>query len=206
MAELCLVLGRNDEGIVNCEEALHLDPHFSAAVLTRAKLYFMKESYDEAIAWADSRLVKGDINRWYQISCLWWRAFYFGWAGRLKEAESTLAKLEGMSLTENYAEKYVTRRILWLRGWLEYERGDWKTSRAHLEKWATKYSWDYPSRLFPEFNLGLLDLQQGMEESVKSRLKLMRDIATAGQPVGEVSGEDFWGHPVRTNLPRTMCG
>ena len=193
MAELCLVLGRNDEGIAKCEEALRLEPHAAYVLLTLARFYFMKESYDEAIAWTDSGFVLAG-NRFYRFSSLWWRAFYFGWAGRLKEAESTLAKLEGILSLRDATESYVRQRIPWLRGWIDYERGDWKKSRAHLLKWATKYSWDSPDRLFPEFYLGLLDLQQGMEESVKSRLKLMRDMATTGFPRwhGASSGEDFW--------------
>jgi hypothetical protein len=108
----------------------------------------------EQSRWADrdSRLALTSSSRANQ---LWWRAFYLVWAGRLKEAEGALGKCERTAVLKY--DRGLLAQADWLRGWVAFERRDWKKARLHLSDYAmlarspgAAHPW------FSEFCLGLL--------------------------------------------------
>ena len=195
IAEAYLVLGRFDESIAKCEEALSLKSDFFAASLMLAKLSFMRENYDEAISRLD-RAFPDQPSRFNQASNLWWRAYYLAWAGRLTEAELRLRKSEGMLSPEYGFDRFILERISWLRGWIAYERGEWKESRVQLSAWAATPDYTkLQARLYAEFCLGLLDLKEGKMDSVKSRLERMKEMDRNGSPLGwSLPAGLFWNY------------
>jgi eukaryotic-like serine/threonine-protein kinase len=184
-AEFFLMFGRFSEGIAKCERALQVKPDFYLAPLTLAKLHFMNENYDEAVRWA---LRASEISPTPSLRAeyLWWRAWYLVWAGRLKEAGEALRRSE--QLASPVYDNNVLAFISWLRGWCAYEQGDWKRARMHLAAWARRSS---PQRgitwFYPQFCLGLLDLQQGITDSIDSRLQRMKDTIMASVARNPVS-------------------
>jgi tetratricopeptide (TPR) repeat protein len=183
MAECLLIQGRFDEGIIKCEAVLQVKPDFSFyAGLTLAKLHFMKEDYDGALKWSD-RASEGAPASSLWAYCLWWRAWYLVWSGRLREAEETLRATE-QKMSYEYKKKNITESdendflggINWLRAWCAYEKGDWKKARLHFSNLPNLGYWPWLS----QFCLGLTDLQQGKVDSIDRRLLRIRDILRAG--------------------------
>ncbi|MBP1732456.1 MAG: serine/threonine protein kinase with repeat [Deltaproteobacteria bacterium] len=180
MADCLLIQGKFDEGITRCEAALQVKPD-SYAGLTLAKLYFMKEDYFEAARWTAraSELAPTPLLR---DDCLWWRAWYLIWAGRLKEAEEVLHASEQKMMLE-YQKKNITESdkftilggISWLKGWCAYDRGEWKKARLDFSNLPARGNWPSLSQLC----LGLLDLQQGKMDSIEMRQRRIRDILLA---------------------------
>jgi eukaryotic-like serine/threonine-protein kinase len=193
MAEAYLALGKFDESRAKCEDVLRLKSDFYAAQETLAKLSFMRESYDDAISWIDQGF-KVAPSRFYQAQELWWQAYYLVWAGRLAEAEHALGKSAAMLTAEYDFDRWLLERNIWLKGWIAYERGDQKEARAMLTAWAKTRSGHRKARVYPEFCLGLLDLQAGMMDSVGSRLERMRQIVFADTLYPAWSREDFWDY------------
>jgi tetratricopeptide (TPR) repeat protein len=169
MGDCLLILGRFDEAIPNFEKALKVKPDFYNGPRSLARAHFMKENYDEAIRWIDHGLAisPSPTNR---AEHLFLRAWYLIWLGRLREAEAALGKSERMA-SPDY-DQDLFRLISWLKGWCAYERGDWKRARLHLSDYAKRSNrWWYS-----QFCLGLVDVQQGMKDSMDMRLQRMEDI------------------------------
>ncbi len=199
MAVAYLALGRIDESMGKCEEAISVNPDYPHAYNTLAKLHFMTEGYDDALSWADRGLAIAP-SRFYQANSLRQKAFYFVWAGRLREAESVLDKTERLLLAEYRFDRFLRDRILWLRGWIALERGDTRKARGYLSTWAAGYVNRFQARIYPEFCLGLLDLEENLIDSVRFRLERMKQIALTGIPPSrawpriEWSGAEFWNY------------
>ena len=189
--EVYLVLGRYEESGAKCEEALRLKSDFWGAEIMLARLSFMREDYDEAIA----RLVRifpSLPSRFNQASNLWWRAYYLLWAGRLTEADRTLSMSAAMLQAEYGFDRFVLQRTDWLRGWIAYERGEQGQARKRLTSWAAALDTSDKAFIYPDFCLGLLDLHQGLKDSVKNRLERMRQRTLTGSSSQGYPGEDFW--------------
>jgi arylsulfatase A-like enzyme/Tfp pilus assembly protein PilF len=56
-AQIFLRIGRSEEAIEDCQEALKIDPEYESAILTLAHAYRLQEKYDDAIAGYD-RLIQ----------------------------------------------------------------------------------------------------------------------------------------------------
>jgi tetratricopeptide (TPR) repeat protein len=174
MAEILMMYGRYEEAVAKCEQVLRMKPDWGVPL---AKLHFITEHYDEAIKWAerDSRLSLTSSNR---VRSTWWRAFYLVWAGRLNEADATLAKCERAAVPKY--DRQIIALALWLRGWIAFERSDWKNARRYLSGYATLARTPESIGLwFSEFSLGLLDVQTCKLDSVATRLQRMRETLDA---------------------------
>ncbi len=180
-AECLLILGRYDEGIAKCEEALKVKPDAWYAGMTLAKLHFLKEDYEEAIKWSAraSEMAPAPLLWGY---CLWYRAWYLVWSGRLWEAEEALRASE-QKMSREFQKKNITDSdnngnlggINWLRAWCAYERGDWKKARLHFS--YSPELGDGP--WLSQFCLGLVDLQEGKRDSIDMRLERIKDTLLA---------------------------
>jgi tetratricopeptide (TPR) repeat protein len=198
MAEVLMMYGRFNDAIAKCEEGIRAKPDHPNPPGTLAKLYFITENYDEAIRWSD-RATDVAITPLGRARCLWWRAFYLVWAGRLKEAEVVLGRCEHVA--PDYF-KTLLSQISWLRAWCADEEGDWKKARLHLSDYARLAEMTGPgnpsrnnSLWYSQFCFGLLDLQQGMADSVGLRLGRMRDTLRAlthRDPEDSASYERTW--------------
>ena len=177
MAECLLILGKYDEGITKAKAAVQIAPDNWYDQLALARLYFMKENYDEALEWSARSSEMGAPGLW-RTDERWWHAWYLVWLGRLSEAEQDLAHSEQKAQRE-YGNKRIEASdrddilggIGWLRAWCAYEKGDWKRSRLYLSQWAKLTD----SRWFSQFCLGLVDLQQGKIDSIAMRLQRLKD-------------------------------
>jgi tetratricopeptide (TPR) repeat protein len=183
-AECLLMLGRFDEGIAKCEAALRIKqgaPDSWYAVLTRARLDFMKEDYSNAVRWTARafEMAPGPAQR---TTCLWWHAWYLVWSGRLREADETLRELE-QKFADEYRMKHISEiqrikifgAIHWLSAFCAYEKGDLKQVRLDLSKLPALGDWPWSS----QFCLGLADLQQGKTDSLDTRLQRINDTLLA---------------------------
>jgi eukaryotic-like serine/threonine-protein kinase len=170
LAECLLILGRFDEAINACERALQVKPDFFMASLTLARLHFMNEDYEMAIRWIDRGLKIAPTSFW-RGNFVSWRAYYLFWAGRLKEAENTLRRSENFGSAE-FSYDFQERSI-WLKAWSAYEKQEWSKARAYLSSWSPQYD---TRGMVWQFCLGILDLAQGMTDSVRFRIERMSDL------------------------------
>ena len=176
MGEGLMIQGRFSEAIAKCEDALQVKPDWWGAAMTLSRIYFMKEDYDQAVHWA-ARAAEKAPPPILRADCLWWEAWYLIWAGRLKEAEGALKATEKQIFNEyimkrisDSSEKNFSWGTQWLRGWCAYEKGDLKNARLLFSNFAdTETPW------LPQFCLGLLDLKQGITDSLGMRLERIKD-------------------------------
>ncbi|MBP1732452.1 MAG: serine/threonine protein kinase, partial [Deltaproteobacteria bacterium] len=168
MAECLLIQRKFGEAITKCERALEAKPDFYMAPQTLARLCFMKEDYDGALAWIDrGRLIAP--SPYLQADFLWWRAWYLVWAGRLREAEAALDECNRISIEVN--DQDLRGRVSWLRGWCACEAGQWMKSRRNILDYTSRRHsrWEY------HFYLGLLALQEKKMDSLDGRIRDMND-------------------------------
>ncbi len=188
-AECLLMLGRFDEAIAKCEEALKVRPDAWIADLTMARLHFMKGNYREAIEWS-TRAAQTPSADW--AFCRRWAAWYLIWSGRLKEAEETLEAIE-LRASQEFRKKLlsesdrieISRGTDWLMAWCAYEKGEWKKARMHLSHLPERGDWQWLS----QFSLGLVDLQQGKMDSIEIRTRRIREILQARSRQDSASSE-----------------
>jgi eukaryotic-like serine/threonine-protein kinase len=198
MAECLMSLGRFDEGIAKCEATIQIRPDDIYNRLTLAKLYFMKEDYEASVTYSSRTSEVADAPLW-RARCMWLQAWYLVWSGRLKEAEDVLRTSEQKALSQyrktNVTESqyhYILGRISWLKAWCAYERGDWKGARLFLSDWTMLSN----EQWFPQFCLGLVDLQQRKLDSIDLRLERIRDTLLAFSRRNKAKSETYeeWGH------------
>ena len=194
-AEVLMLYGRYPEAFAKCEAAILAKPDHPNTPVTLSKLYFITEDYGEAIEWAN-RASEVALYPEYRIQRLWWPAFYLVWAGRLKEAEASLQMIVRTASAEG--DQGLVAQSEWLQAWCAYEKGNWKKSRLLFQEYATIASslgTRTLGRWFSQFCLGLVDVQQGMTDSVDVRLERMKAtlFSFAHQaPADSEEYEDEW--------------
>ncbi len=130
MGELYFRMGKLDDAIAKYREALELKPDFYYAYWEIAYVSALKEDYDEALKWIELFLKKAP-SPGTRGEGLQWKAFYQYWTGRLDEALVALQELEDAAESEgSEVWKAAANR---LRGWIYFEKGDYRLSRGYFE-------------------------------------------------------------------------
>ena len=177
MAELYFRMGRLDEAIAKYKEALEIKPDFGSES-SIGYIYALKEDYPETMKWVDQYIEMasptGIIGSGY-----YWKAFYHYWLGNFDHALSELLRLADLAeATGNVSEK---NRLLWMIGWIYYDKREIELSRRYFKSWLDNGIENYPAyipyyKALYRFFLGLVDLKQGQIDSAKSRAAEMNSL------------------------------
>ena len=108
-----------------------------------------------------------------------YKAFYHFWLGSLEKSLIDLQKAEELA----EAAGSVTGNAFgeWFKGWVYYDRGEFKLSRQYNESWLDVYIKYYPENASSfksqlSFLLGLIELGEGQIDSAKTRLDELNSL------------------------------
>ena len=179
MAELYFRMGRLDEAIAKYKEALEVKPDFGTE-LAIGYIFALKEDYIETMRWVDQFIAMASpIGFGIRGSGDYWKAFYHYWLGNSDHSLSELHRL--FDLAEAKGDMGAKLDLLWIIGWIYYDKGEIEPSLSHFKSWFDNGIEFYPAFIpdlsaFFRFSLGLVDLKQGRIDSAKSRLAEMKSF------------------------------
>ncbi|MFC2170035.1 protein kinase [Acidobacteriota bacterium] len=183
MGKVYLLMGMLDEAIEKYKQALEIKPDFGSD-LKIAYIYALEENYPEAIKWVD-RFISIHTSQSQKAHGYLWKGFYLYWLGRLDHSlgelqrAAELAEAGGNVAGIGYAD--------WMKGWIYYEKGEFKQSRKYL-----KSSYDLHRETFLQntrvkaiyhFSLGLVDLKEQRIESAKPMLDEITSLLPEADPI-----------------------
>jgi serine/threonine protein kinase/predicted Zn-dependent protease len=181
MAELYFLLGNLDEAIAKYKEALKIRPDFFMSYFGLARVYAMKEDYEETMKSLDQFIALSPslAPKWLGH---YTKIFYIYWLGRREQALSELLKL--LDLTEDPQYKAGTDIML---GLIYCDRGEFELSRKHLKSLFDFASQDSSSdikgiRAFYNYDLGSVDLKEGRVDAAKLKLAEIKSLLPELKP------------------------
>jgi len=177
-AEAYFLMGRLDEAISKYKEALEVKPDFSEVSLKIGYIYALKEDYTEAMKWVDKEIAMA-TSPGAKREVYLFKGFYHYWLGNMEKSLIDLQKAEELA----EAAGSVTGNAFgeWFKGWIYYDRGEFKLSRQHNENWLDVYlrynpgSASFFKSLF-SFLLGLIELREGRVDSAKAKLAELNSL------------------------------
>lgn len=183
MAETYFRMGKFDEAIEKYKEALEVKPDFYVSLLRMGYVYALKEEYPEAIGTMD-RLIAMAPPPGIEAQGYLWKGFFHYWVGDMNQSiydihsAQELAESVGNNLSVAYAD--------WMKGWIQYDRGQYESSRTSFQNWfdaIITYPQPYmpaPSPPFYEaeynFYLGSIELKNDQLDSSKDRLATIQSL------------------------------
>jgi tetratricopeptide (TPR) repeat protein len=195
MGETYFHMGRLDEAITKFKEALEITPDFAWSNWSLAYMYALKENFPEAVKWIDNFITLAP-SPGLKARSYWFRGFYSGWQGSLKQSLSDLSRAE--DLWKELRNDINLLDIDWLKGWIYYDWGDLNLCKRHWKRWLDgiiKNDLRYiPDRkAIYNFSLGLVDLREGQIEKAKSRLAEMKSLLPEVAPFYEERIKNQYG-------------
>ncbi len=178
IGDIYFATGRLDEAHAKFTEVLKVKPDFDRSYMKIAFLHAMKEEYSDAMKWIDHTI---DItpSSGVMSEANMWKGFYRFWLGSLNISMNDLQKATGMA--EALGNKFRMGTIEWMKGWIYYEKGDLELSRKHITT-SLELLLEGAPRSQPlfkaiiRFNLGLIELKEGLVDSARSRLEEMESV------------------------------
>jgi tetratricopeptide (TPR) repeat protein len=178
IAELYFKMGDLDKAITKYREALEAKPDFSAAYWKISYIYALKEDYAEAVNW-QNRYIDIAPSPGVKAQGFLSRGFFNLWLGKFDQA--LLEVQEAMVLVEKVGDEISKINESIFKGLFHFERGEFEIAMKYIEIWD-----DFLSNLSPavppwghvwtDFFLGLIELNLGRLDSVKSRLKEIQTV------------------------------
>jgi tetratricopeptide (TPR) repeat protein len=178
LAEAYFLMGRLDEAIAKYKEVLEAKPDFSEVSLKIGYVYSLKEDYPEATKWIDKEIAMA-ISSGAKREGYLYKGFHHFWFGSLEKSLIDLKKAE--ELAEDVGSFTGKAYGEWFKGWIYYDRGEFKLSRQHNENWPGVYMKYYPENA-PSFKsrysflMGLIELGEGQIDSAKTRLDELNSL------------------------------
>jgi len=190
-AAIYLDMGKLDDALAKCKEALEIDP--AAGVDWHISyIYALKEDYQEAMRWVD-RYLNNAVNPYRKAWGYFAKSLYHYWLGSLDKSMSNTSKqinyADKVALTHPYQYNHTRANASWMMGWIFYDRGEYESCRKHFKRWFDIYMQEllkhqygnlapYKTNwtAFYYFYLGLVDLKQGKVESAKSSLVKIKSL------------------------------
>jgi tetratricopeptide (TPR) repeat protein/predicted Ser/Thr protein kinase len=184
MAEVYFLMGRLDDAIAKYEETLKIKPDFGSDWMI-AYIYALKEDYAETMKWID-RFISTIPSPGRKAGGDFWKGFYHYWLGNL---DLCLEEFQiAADQATNIENEEMIARIEEIKGWIQYDRGDFQNSREHFEN-----SVDIQTKQVPQFqriyeaihliHLGFLDVKQGQIDLAKSKARKIEPTLPDVQPV-----------------------
>jgi len=177
-AEAYFLMGRLDEAIAKYKEAQVIKPDWFGTSLKIGYIYALKEDYLEAMKWIDKDIAIATSPGLKREGYLY-KGFYHFWLGSLEKSLIDLQKAEELA----EAAGSVTGKVYgeWFKGWIYYDRGEFKRSRQHNENWPDVYIKYYPENASSfkstySFLHGLAELGEGRTDSAKARLAELNSL------------------------------
>jgi tetratricopeptide (TPR) repeat protein len=172
LADTYFLMGKLDESILKYKEAIKIKPDFYSTYSKIAYLYALKMNYAEALEWINKFIAMAPSPGTKREGYLW-KGFYSCWLGNLKNSLINLQRAE--ELAEAVCDESGKIYSLWLKGFFNYQRGEFELSRKYFESWIdlrlerSPGSKSFYTTFYCLF-LGLLDLKEGRIASAKIRL------------------------------------
>jgi len=185
MAEQYFRMGHLDEAIANYKKALEIRPDFGVGYRV-AYIYAIKEEYTESMLWLDH-----DINSiptpGIRAEAFLWQGIYNFLLGKREDAFHSMIEVEKWAEEADDWPRKVS--LNYTKAWWYYELEELELSNEYFKK-----AWDKLFSVFPDskgyraaydFDIGLLEVQQGKIESAHTRLDEIKSFLPELSPASK---------------------
>jgi tetratricopeptide (TPR) repeat protein len=178
IAELYFKMGDLDKAITKYREALETKPDFFGAYWRISYIFALKEDYAEAVNW-QNRYIDVAPSPGRKAQGFLARGFFNLWLGKFDQA--LLDVQEAMVLFEKVGAEIAKGNEIIFKGLFHFERGEFEIAMKYIEIWddflsnrsPAAFPWEH---VVKDFFLGLIELNLGRLDSVKSRLEEIQTV------------------------------
>jgi len=163
LGDIYFFMGNLDDAILKYKEALEIKPDFHVTHPKIGYIYALKEEYAEAMKLVDKFIVETPSLGTKRDGYLW-KGFYNYWLGNFKQSFIDLQRAE--ELTEAIGDEPGRAFGEWLKGMINYDRGNLEISRKYYKGWFDFCFKNYPNsrpsyESIYSFYVGFIELKEG---------------------------------------------
>ncbi len=171
--------GDVDKAIKKLKEAIEIKPGRFENIWRVGYIYASLENYSEAKKWYDRFVETNTFPAEVAFGYFWRGFFHYVWLGNIEQAQHDFNI--ATNLASETGNKYIMGALEWIKGWADYEKGEFESSRSHHKSCLDNLSVaDVGGRTFYTANScyfhGLVDVKQGRLDSARSRLAEIKSL------------------------------
>jgi len=173
MGDVYVFMGNLDEAMAKYQQAVELEPGYFYSYKDIAYIYGLREDYAEALKWVDRHNERAPTTG-RKAEGYWWKGLYYYLQGNFKS--SLNAFKTAVDMMQEAGTSTTHGLVYWTAAWVCLEQAQFDMCREYFKQYIEIRRERSVDNLRYRCCLGLVDIEQGFDDSAKSRLSELGEL------------------------------